>query len=127
MPPVVAPLSAGGTFSTGTSFTFFVQPATATRTKEVAMARRSALFMEVPFSLGFGLRNRSSLPVGISALPERRPRGLAHIAVRRHQPQAHAPVGGHCIEYATTPFLGRVEQHAAVRREARRFVQIARG
>src|SRR5688500_16635760 len=62
-----------------------------------------------------------------SALAVRRPGRFANVAVGEHQPLSHATVGRHCVEHAARTFTGGIEDHAAVRGEARRFVQPARG
>src|SRR5688572_24800101 len=58
---------------------------------------------------------------------ERPPRRLAHVTSLLGEALLHASIAGYRGQYTTTPYVTRVEDHAAVGREARRFVDRAVG
>src|SRR5581483_11984779 len=63
-----------------------------------------------------------------SRIPEERPpRRLANVGRLHRQPLLHAAVARHRRQHPASADVGRVQQHAAVRREARRLVARAVG
>src|SRR5690625_3750534 len=68
-------------------------------------------------------------PAGVSCYwllrcSEWSPGRRADTSLRKHQPLAHVPIGGHCIKYATRPLHASVQEHASVRSKARVFVEV---